>query len=378
MRVAVVGLGSAGSRIATAVGAGLDDLVGAVDIDPDARAWFEGAFGRPTFDSIDALCDRLDVDVAWIATPTARRETDTASAARRGAHVIVDKPIAADLDAAERMITTCERAGVMLVSGGSRSTSACVRTIASIVDSGQVGDVRAITALAATDWVVRPRRPDELDETTGGGVVLRQAPHLVDTCRLLAGGTVSRVRAVAGNWIAGRGSAPGYFSAILEMASGVTATCTYNGYGYFTVDELVAPGTRPRRAPRRDLDPAGEADRKRERLAELRATLGTPAAREPFHPDLGLMIVHCERGDIRTADGRVVVYGDGGVEEREVPAVAGGVPELDELREALAGGTPLVHSGRWGVATLEVCLGISRSARERRDVHMTRQLVGPG
>lgn len=383
MRVGIVGLGAAGSRIAVAVAADPgDELVGAVDVDPEARRWFEERFGRPAFSSIEALADHVDVDVVWVATPTPRREVDTVSAAQRGIHVVVDKPIAADIATAERMIAACERADVMLVCGGSRSSSECVRTMRSIIASGRVGEIRAITAIAATDWMLRPRRSDELDASAGGGVVMRQAPHLVDTCRLLGGGVVERVRAVTGQWMEGRGTAPGYFSAILEMANGVTATCTCNGHGYFMVDELVR-STEPsttggQRSARTDTDLSHEAQRKHERLIKLRESLGdTTPHSEPFHPDLGLLIVHCDRGDLRTGDGAVVVYDDNGIEELPLPATPGSPPEIAELRHALAGESGVLHSGPWGLATLEVCLGIAVSARDHRDVAMSRQVVVP-
>ena len=38
---------------------------------------------------------------------------------------------------------------------------------------------------------------------------------------------------------------------------------------------------------------------------------------------------------------------------------------------------PLVHSGEWGKATLEVCLAVLQSARERREVTLAHQTLKP-
>jgi phthalate 4,5-cis-dihydrodiol dehydrogenase len=53
------------------------------------------------------------------------------------------------------------------------------------------------------------------------------------------------------------------------------------------------------------------------------------------------------------------------------------VPEIEELLAALDHGTPALHSGEWGMATLEVCLAIMQSGREHRDVLLKYQVSVP-
>ena len=47
-----------------------------------------------------------------------------------------------------------------------------------------------IHAFYYTDFMYRPRRPEELDTAQGGGAVWNQAAHQVDIVRLFAGGQV--------------------------------------------------------------------------------------------------------------------------------------------------------------------------------------------
>jgi phthalate 4,5-cis-dihydrodiol dehydrogenase len=47
------------------------------------------------------------------------------------------------------------------------------------------------------------------------------------------------------------------------------------------------------------------------------------------------------------------------------------------LYDTLVYGRPVLHSGRWGLATLEVCLAIMQSAMEHRDIPMQHQLAVP-
>ena len=115
--------------------------------------------------------------------------------------------------------------------------------------SSALGRLCTMTTWSATDWMLRPRRPDELDVAQGGGVVYRQAPHQVDSVRLLAGGKVRSVRGVTGQWMAPRHTAPGFFSALLECDNGAFATLVYSAYGYFMASELFEPGASGPDAP---------------------------------------------------------------------------------------------------------------------------------
>ena len=55
-------------------------------------------------------------------------------------------------------------------------------------------------------------------------------------------------------------------------------------------------------------------------------------------------------------------------------AMVGRQAEITELYEAVVNGRPMFHDGRWGEATLEVCLGILQSTAERREVYMSHQV----
>jgi len=88
----------------------------------------------------------------------------------------------------------------------------------------------------------------------------------------------------------------------------------------------------------------------------------------------GLIVASFERGDIRQSPNGVYVYGDDG--RREVPVQGGrgtGTLEMKELHESLTEGKPIVHDGRWGLATLEVGAAMVQSARERREILLTHQ-----
>lgn len=54
---------------------------------------------------------------------------------------------------------------------------------------------------------------------------------------------------------------------------------------------------------------------------------------------------------------------------REIPRAE----VIDEFYNAVVNGRPPLHSGEWALSTLEVCLAILRSARERKDITLRHQ-----
>jgi len=74
-----------------------------------------------------------------------------------------------------------------------------------------------------------------------------------------------------------------------------------------------------------------------------------------------------------------MIYGD--ADTRLDPLPPPRVPRvevIDELHAAVVNGRPPLHDGRWGLATLEVCIAMLTSEREHRDVALHEQVAVPG
>ena len=50
---------------------------------------------------------------------------------------------------------------------------------------------------------------------------------------------------------------------------------------------------------------------------------------------------------------------------------------IDELHAAIVDGRPPLHNGRWALATLEICLAMLQSSRQRRDIMLEYQVGVP-
>ncbi len=102
-------------------------------------------------------------------------------------------------------------------------------------------------------------------------------------------------------------------------------------------------------------------------------TGATPSAGPMFQPHFGFLIVSCERGDLRPSPDGVLIYDERGVREERASAPRAfpnkdGV--IDEFYDAVVHGTPALHDGAWGTATMAATLALLQSARERRPIRI--------
>jgi hypothetical protein len=94
-------------------------------------------------------------------------------------------------------------------------------------------------------------------------------------------------------------------------------------------------------------------------------------------PFFGLTMVTCERGVMRQSPDGLYVYTKDGRREIPLPQQLGRSAELIELCDAIAEDRPTFLDARWGMATAEICMAILESSRERREIMLKHQVVGP-
>ena len=388
LRLGVVGLGRAFTlMLPTFMKDSRISLVGATDPIDQARAQFEKDFAAPSYATLEALCADPAVQALYIASPHQFHAHHVCLAAAFGKHVLVEKPMALTLEECNRMIAATRSAGVHLIVGHSHSFNAPIQRARQIIDSGLYGKVKMITALNFTDFLYRPRRPEELDTQAGGGVIHSQATHQIDIVRLLGGGRVSSVTAHTGAWDAGRPT-EGAYSALLEFEDGAFASATYSGYGHFDSDEWMdnigelgqAKDASHHGAARKRLQGATTATEE----AALKAARnyggslyapGAELARNLVHQHFGPLVISCEQADLRPGATGMEIYthNEKIFEPLPAPAVAR-VEVMDELIGAVLHETPATHSGEWARATTAVCLAMLESARTGRSVQPACQV----
>jgi phthalate 4,5-cis-dihydrodiol dehydrogenase len=394
MRIGIAGLG-AGAVNALAATPGLTnhpniELVAAADLRPEARDAFASRYGGRTYASVEGLCKASDVDAVYILTPNALHAEHAIIAAEHGKQVIADKPMALTLNDCEAMIRAAERNGVRLLVGHSQSLDGGILKMIKIIRSGVLGRPIMIASSYYNEWLYRPRSRDELDPSTlEGSLVLRQGAVQLDIVRMLGGGMVRSVRGTTLVADPAR-RMEGAYAAYLEFEDGTPATVAFDAHGHFDSAELtygIGLHGRPRDreynlgAHRQARSFATQEDeyafKNATRLGGGRTRAGSdvPATKHQF---FGLTIVSCERGAIRQSPDGIMVYGqDAWHEEKFAPRLYTEI-ELDLIYRAWANDEPLEYcDGPWGKATTETCLGIIRSAADRREIHMEHQVRLP-
>ncbi|MHA6344312.1 Gfo/Idh/MocA family oxidoreductase [Roseivivax sp. CAU 1761] len=355
-------------------------LVAAAAPRAESRAAFAAEFGGTGYASVDEMAADPAVEAVYVATPHQMHADHVAAAAKHGKHILVDKPLAVTMEDADRMVAAAAEAGVHLIVGPSHSFDAPVMQARALIESGEVGAVRMVQAFNYTDFLYRPRRPEELRTDQGGGVLFSQGVHQIDIVRLLCGGRARRITALTGAWDPARPT-EGAYAALMQFEGGAFATLTYSGYAHFDSDiwmgdvaelgqDKAPEGYGRARRALAGLDAAAEARLKTTRTYGAGAELAPARHHEHFGP----VLVCCDRADLRLTPDGVEIFGD--TERRMLTLPPDAVPRrsvIDALWHAVRENRAPAQTGRWGRASLEVCHAILRSAETGAAIDLTRQ-----
>jgi phthalate 4,5-cis-dihydrodiol dehydrogenase len=291
--------------------------------------------------------------------------------------------MALTLEECDAIIAAVERHKVHLIVGHTHAFDPAVRLMREIIVRGELGRLGMILSFNYTNFLYRPRRPEELDTAQGGGILFNQVPHQIDTARLLAGGLARSVRASAGVLDPGRPT-EGNAAALIQFEGGANASLIYSGYDHFDSDEWHfgisergSPKTIDYGAARRALAEARDEARMR---TESFAYGFAGGALPPHQPHFGLTLVTCAQGDLRASADGVTVYDREGRREIAIArgdSMPGRREVLDDMCLAIRSRKTPVQDGLWGKATVEVALAILRSSREGREIALQHQVAVP-
>lgn len=222
--IGVVGAGMGAKPHALA----LQSLAGNIDVRGVYRRnraeleTFCQTYGFPPADSYEAMLADPLVDAILILTTPNAREDLVAAAARAGKHVLMEKPVERTLAAAERIVATCDAAGVKLGIIFQFRFRHASRLLAEIVAEERYGRLEA-AHLVVPWWRPQAGYYDQPGRGTvaqdGGGVLITQAIHSLDLMLSLCG-PVDAVTAMARTTRLHRMETEDFVSAGLEFSNG--------------------------------------------------------------------------------------------------------------------------------------------------------------
>jgi scyllo-inositol 2-dehydrogenase (NADP+) len=136
--------------------------------------------------SPDAVLRDPAIDLVVVATPNDTHHALAGAALRAGRHVVVDKPLAADVAQADDLITLADRAGRVLVPFHNRRWDGDFLTVRAVIASGRLG--RIVRYEAWWDRFRTDLREGWKDRAApGAGIHYDLGSHLIDQLLVLFG-----------------------------------------------------------------------------------------------------------------------------------------------------------------------------------------------
>jgi predicted dehydrogenase len=159
-------------------------LVALVSGDAQKRKALGARYEVPAFryEDLDDVLARDDVDAVYVALPNTLHEESSIRAARAGAHVLTEKPMATSEAACRRMIEAADDAGVKLMVAYRLHFERANLDAVEVVRSGKIGEPRFFTS--EFSYEVKPGNI-RTDARLGGGALWDLGPYCVNAARYL-------------------------------------------------------------------------------------------------------------------------------------------------------------------------------------------------
>ena len=216
------------------------ELAAVQDVKPERRREAEQTYGAQTFRDFTVMLDTAHLDVAVVATPTHYHKPMSIEALRKGCHVFLEKPMAANAADAGAIVRAAKRYSRIVTVYQPLRASAYFQHLRKILASGIIGDVYHIRVggyryARRNDWQAMRR--------FGGGMLNNYGAHSLDQLLQLIGYDVKRVFANL-RVAASLGDADDVVKVIIETRSGVIGELDINQASTINPYVLQVWGTR--------------------------------------------------------------------------------------------------------------------------------------
>lgn len=191
---AVIGLGalSQAAVLPAFAHAKKSQLIALVTSDKEKGATIARKFGAAhvfTYQEFERCLGLAEVDAIYIATPPGDHERRTIAAAAAGKHVLCEKPLAASVDQARRMVAACRKNAVLLMTAYRKYFDPASVRVKKMIANGDLGRIDVIHTLFTELRTWGDNSPAWLfsRELGGGGPLADLGIYCVNTARWLVG-----------------------------------------------------------------------------------------------------------------------------------------------------------------------------------------------
>ena len=225
-KIALIGCGRISGKHLESIAQLQDELklVAVCDIIADRAKAAGEKYSVNWYTDYEEMLDKEEPDIVSVCTPSGLHPQHGIAAAQRGLHVIVEKPMAITLEAADRLIQACDKARVELFVVKQNRLNTTLQMLKRAVDKGRFGQIYMVHSNVF--WQ-RPQSYYDMARWRGtwefdGGSFMNQASHYVDAVQWMIG-PVEHVMAETAT-MARRIETEDTGSAILKFRNGVIGT----------------------------------------------------------------------------------------------------------------------------------------------------------
>lgn len=193
------------------------NLVGISDAEKEIVEDISKKFNTQGFTDYEALLKLPDLEAVSISTPTSTHFDIASKAIDAGKHILLEKPMTADIGLAEKLIDRAKQQNVVLAVGYIERHNPVVGFTKELIENGTVGDVISVASRRVSSF---PQRIKDV------GVIFDLGIHDIDVIRYLLNSEVESIYTLAGK--TGSTTFEDHANALLEFENGISALVEVN------------------------------------------------------------------------------------------------------------------------------------------------------
>ena len=192
LRVAIMGLGSYGTRVAEAMQSCTKaKLVGLISGTPSKITNWQSKYNIPekncyNYENFDQIKNNPDIDAVYVITPNGLHHDEVIRVAKAGKHVICEKPMAVNAKEGQEMVDACKTAKVKLLVGYRMHFEPKTLEIIRLRKDGELGKILFFQGLSGftigdpTQWRLNK-------QLSGGGSMMDIGIYSINGSRYMIG-----------------------------------------------------------------------------------------------------------------------------------------------------------------------------------------------
>lgn len=172
------------------------ELLGVADVSPASREKATNVWNTAAFETVEELLDTARPDAVSICTPPKFHADAAVACLERGVAVLCEKPMARNVEEAERIAAAAAKAGVPFMVAFCHRYHPPVVKVKEAIDAGKLGEIKMYRNRfggkqdMSKTWFGDP-------EVAGGGTLMDTSVHSIDLFRFLVGDAAWITGAVA-------------------------------------------------------------------------------------------------------------------------------------------------------------------------------------